>query len=98
MPFFSAVTLLLPLREPPRKFLSNGVVFLGVKQSTRLGSLLCRALKLLLLLLVTCFTKLPLSEFSPTSGNVPCHQNPVRSATEHYRHCLDAWARQKNDE
>jgi hypothetical protein len=59
------------LRDPPRKFLSDGIVTYGVMNYTRFGSLVCHALKLLLFLLVAYFIKVPFPEFrSPTNLNV----------------------------
>lgn len=95
---FAYVTLLLPLREPLRKFISDGIVIFGVSQSTRLGSLLLRTLNFLLLLLVTCLTKLPLSEFFPIFGPAQSPHHSVRAALRHYRNCcLDVWTQKEHD-
>jgi hypothetical protein len=94
---FAYVTLLLPLCEPPRKFISDGIVVFGVTQSTRFGSLLRRILKFLLLLLVTCLTKLPLPEFFPILGPAQSPHHSVHAALGHYRHCLDVWAQKEHD-
>jgi hypothetical protein len=94
---FTYVTLLLPLREPPRKFISDGIVVFGVTQSTRLGSLLRRTLKFLLLLLVTCFTKFPLTEFFPIFGPAQSAHHSIRDALGHYRNCIDVWAQKEHE-
>jgi hypothetical protein len=91
--FFGRVTLWWrPLRDPPRKFLSDGIVTYGVINSTRFGSLVRRALKLLLFLLVAYFVKLPFPEFrNPTNLN-------VRAALHQYRLYLEAWKQREAHE
>jgi hypothetical protein len=56
---FGYVCVLLPLRKPPRRFISDGICTYGVAQSTRFGRLIRLILKFLICALVAFLTKLP---------------------------------------
>jgi hypothetical protein len=64
------VTIWRPLREPPRKFITDGVATFSMVQSTRLGSFMHRALKLLLFFLASYFITIPFTESFPTSQDL----------------------------
>jgi hypothetical protein len=84
------VTISRPLREPPRKFITDGVATFGVVQSTRFGSFMRRALKLLLFFLAGYFITIPFPESFPTSQDLD-----IRTALIQYRLYLKSWAKKE---
>jgi Ca2+/Na+ antiporter len=92
--FFGYVCVLLPLREPPRKFITDGVCRHGIAQSTRAGNIVRRLLKLLFYALVTFFvTNSPFAPF-----RAPRHHLSLQAAISQYRTSIDAWAKREKEE
>jgi hypothetical protein len=91
--FFGYVCVLLPLREPPRQFISDGICTYGVAQSTRFGRLLRRILKFLICALVAFLTNFPISESFWNSRN---HLS-VQETLSQYRQHVDAWAKREDE-
>jgi hypothetical protein len=91
--FFGYLCVLLPLREPPRKLISDGICTYGVAQSTRVGHFMRRILKFLLCALVAFFTSFPLSE--PICAQK--HHLSLQGALSQYRQHVSAWAKREDD-
>jgi hypothetical protein len=92
--FFGYVCVLLLLREPPRRFITDGICTYGVVQSTRIGRLIRRILKFLLCALIAFLTNFPLSETFRASYN---HLS-LQGAIAQYRQHIDAWVKREDEE